>query len=146
MCFGLLWILLFINDKTRYITMVSAATYYFNCNANKNGSGSVCTGIKWAYTKNMGSIALGSFVLTIVAILRAIVESLAESANRDGDGAAKLIACIAQCLMGCLESIVEHLTKLSYAYMAVSGDSFCTSAWNGFLLNLKHLAKFIFAL
>lgn len=30
--------------------------------------------------------------------------------------------------------------------MAVTGDSFCSSAWNGFILNLKHLAKFCFAL
>jgi len=29
--------------------------------------------------------------------------------------------------------------------MAVSGENFCSSAWNGFLLNLKHLAKFWFA-
>ena len=48
--------------------------------------------------------------------------------------------------MSCLEAIVEHLTKMSYAYMAVSGESFCVSAWNGFLLNLKHLAKFVFAM
>lgn len=30
--------------------------------------------------------------------------------------------------------------------MAISGDSFCASAWNGFLLNLKYCAKFYFAL
>jgi len=29
--------------------------------------------------------------------------------------------------------------------MAVSGDPFCTSAWNGFLINLKHCVKFYFA-
>lgn len=29
--------------------------------------------------------------------------------------------------------------------MAVSGDNFCMSAWNGFLLNAKHLLKFAFA-
>lgn len=29
--------------------------------------------------------------------------------------------------------------------MAVSGESFCTAAWNGFLLNIKHGAKFTFA-
>jgi cytochrome bd-type quinol oxidase subunit 1 len=29
--------------------------------------------------------------------------------------------------------------------MAISGDSFCLSAWNGFLLNIKHLLKFTFA-
>jgi hypothetical protein len=35
---------------------------------------------------------------------------------------------------------------MAYAYMSVSGESFCTSAWHGFILNLKHLAKFVFAL
>lgn len=29
--------------------------------------------------------------------------------------------------------------------MAVSGQSFCSSAWDAFLLNLKHMAKFSFA-
>lgn len=126
--------------------MVSASTYYFNCNANTNGGASVSTAFKFAYMKNAGSLAFGSLVLSIVYILKAIVDAMAESANKNGDGAAKIVACLAQCLMGCLESIIEHLSKLSYAYMAISGDSFCTSAWNGFILNLKHLAKFIFAL
>ena len=29
--------------------------------------------------------------------------------------------------------------------MAVTGTPFCTSAWNGFILNLKHVVKFYFA-
>merc|ERR1712196_53254 len=29
--------------------------------------------------------------------------------------------------------------------MAISGDPYCKSAWNGFLLNLKHMVKFYFA-
>jgi len=29
--------------------------------------------------------------------------------------------------------------------MAVSGENFTTSAWNGFLLNIKHIMKFSFA-
>ena len=29
--------------------------------------------------------------------------------------------------------------------MAITGDSFCTAAWSGFLLNLKHISKFSFA-
>jgi len=51
----------------------------------------------------------------------------------------------AKCLVRCFESIIEYLNKIAYAYMAVSGDSYCESAWNGFLLNLKHCAKFSFA-
>jgi len=49
------------------------------------------------------------------------------------------------CLLWCLEKIADYINEAAYAYMAVSGDSFCSSAWSGFLLNLKHLAKFAFA-
>lgn len=37
------------------------------------------------------------------------------------------------------------LTKVAYANMAISGDKFCTSAWNGFMISLRHLFKFIVA-
>ena len=29
--------------------------------------------------------------------------------------------------------------------MAISGDKYCTSAWNGFMLNLRHIGKFYLA-
>ena len=47
--------------------------------------------------------------------------------------------------MRCFENLVEYLNKVAFAYMAISGDSYCTSAWNGFMLHLKHNAKFTFA-
>lgn len=42
--------------------------------------------------------------------------------------------------------IIDYLDDLAMAFMAVSGDKFCTSAWNGFMINLKHFVKFYFAL
>tara|TARA_B110000285_G_C15105150_1_gene607513 strand:+ start:1548 stop:2078 length:531 start_codon:yes stop_codon:yes gene_type:complete len=47
--------------------------------------------------------------------------------------------------MACIEKIVDYINKAAYAYMAVSGDGFCTSAWNGFLLNMKHSLEFAWA-
>ena len=43
------------------------------------------------------------------------------------------------------EKITDYINEAAFAYMAVSGESFCTSAWNGFLLHVKHLLKFKFA-
>lgn len=57
----------------------------------------------------------------------------------------KLILRCVGCCLWCLEKIADYINEAAYAYMAVSGDSFCSSAWSGFLLNLKHLAKFTFA-
>jgi len=39
MCFGLIWLVLFIQDKTAYISMVAASSYYFSSNKDHNGTG-----------------------------------------------------------------------------------------------------------
>lgn len=55
-----------------------------------------------------------------------------------------MIAC-ANCILECLERVTEYINSSAYAYMAITGDSFLTSAMNGFLLNLKHMMKFAVA-
>jgi len=49
------------------------------------------------------------------------------------------------CLLNCIEKICDYLNEAAFCYIAVSGESFFPSAWKGFLLNLKHGMKFIFA-
>lgn len=49
------------------------------------------------------------------------------------------------CYINCLEKVTDYLNEAAYAYMAVAGESFISSAWNGFLLNIKHLLRFSFA-
>lgn len=40
---------------------------------------------------------------------------------------------------------MEYINKAAYAFMSLSGKAFCSSAYNGLLLNMKHGAKFAFA-
>lgn len=47
--------------------------------------------------------------------------------------------------MKCIEKIVDYINVAGFCYIAVSGDNFCSSCWSGFLLNVKHMAKFAFA-
>mgnify|MGYP003892675217 CR=1 FL=1 len=54
----------------------------------------------------------------------------------------RIVVGCANCMLKCLEKICDYINKSAYAYMAVSGDSFCSSAWNGFLLNIKHTMQF----
>jgi len=94
--FFIVWLLILINDTKKYIAMVSAATYYFSCTeTSPEGSASVMTGFSFAYFKNLGSLCFGSLVVTLISILRATVDALAEGGKDDSNGAAKCIACIA---------------------------------------------------
>lgn len=57
----------------------------------------------------------------------------------------KCLIKLAGCIIQCIEKICDYINKSAYSYMAVSGDGFCVSAWNGFLLNMKHAMKYAFA-
>lgn len=56
-----------------------------------------------------------------------------------------MVKC-ALCILNCIEKICDYLNESAFCYMAVTGDSFFSSAWSGFLLNLKHGVKFFFAI
>lgn len=55
---------------------------------------------------------------------------------------AKCLICCGDCILRCFERIVEYINNAAYAYMAVTGKNFCTSAIEGMYLNLKHAAAF----
>jgi hypothetical protein len=141
--FVLLWVLFFLSNQLVFTTMVAASSYYFDSDATKEGVANVTLGFKWGYGPNFGSVALGSLVQTIITILRELLEGAANSDS--SEGAAGVIKCVALCLLRCIQGVVDYVNKLAFAQMAIAGEPYCTSAWNGFMVNLQHCAKFYFA-
>ena len=91
----------------------------------------------------MGSIALGSFIIGLIRFAKVVFVYLARFAAKAG-GDNQITACILKCGMcylECLEKWTDIINEAAYAYMAVSGENFCRSALNGFLLHLKHIMK-----
>mmetsp|Transcript_16434 Transcript_16434/g.27863 ORF Transcript_16434/g.27863 Transcript_16434/m.27863 type:complete len:96 (+) Transcript_16434:1317-1604(+) len=91
-----------------------------------------------------GSVALAAFFIGLIRVIKIIFYYIAKQAEKaSGDNqAVKLVIACAGCMLNCIEKLCDYISQNGLAYMAVSGDSFCDSAWNGFLLNIKHLAKF----
>ena len=147
MIFGFIWVIAFISDQARFVYMLGASQYYYSSGPEGEGSASLMGAVSIANTKHSGSLALGSLLHTIVVVLRMIVDAIVNASEKQsGDNAAvKIIGCLLKCCVRCLESLIEYLNATAYAYMSVSGDPYCRSAWNGFLINLKHLMEFYFA-
>jgi hypothetical protein len=140
--FVLFWVLFFLRDQLVFTTMVAASSYYFDSDATKEGVANVMLGFKWGYGPNFGSVALGSLVQTIISIIRVLLEF---SNNDKCKGACCCVfKCVIQCLLGCFDGVVDYVKKLAFAQMAIAGEPYCTSAWNGFMVNLQHSAKFYF--
>lgn len=81
MIFGLFWIVNFIQYKTGCITMISAATYYFDSSANGEGEADVGWATRMVYAKHLGSIAMASFIIAVINFIRLLFEAAAESAS-----------------------------------------------------------------
>lgn len=142
----MIWFVFFLQASNNYVTIVTAATYYFSSNGETDGTGSVKTGLRWAWVHNFGSLAFGSFVIAVIFTIRVCVYYLCKKAEKmSGDNAlVKCVSCLVQCFLKCLEEIMEYINKAAYAFMAIAGQGFCKSAYNGLILNFKHGAKFAF--
>ena len=66
MLFGILWFIALQIAKVRFIAMVSASSYYFSSNKDKDGSATVCLGFKFAYLNHLGSLCIGSFIIALI--------------------------------------------------------------------------------
>lgn len=157
MLFGILWLLAYLDYTSRFIVMASAATYYFNSGAGStetdsdgqpvDGEAELMYAIKIAHLNHAGSIAFGSFIIAVVQMIELIFMYFAKQAKQAGgdNQAVKIIIACGECILKCIEKIVDYINSAAYAYMAVTGNNFCSSAWNGFLLNVKHCMEFAFA-
>lgn len=151
MAFGFLWIITFLIACNEFVVIVSAITWYYSDKTEEDddgipGDSDVSTGFKWTFRYHMGSLAFGSFILALVWIIRAIFEYIGEKMidAAPGNGCTKcLVACI-HCCLDCFDRFLRYLTRNAYIYMALSGESFCSSALNAFVLILKNHAKFAF--
>lgn len=72
---------------------------------------------------------------------------MAEQANDSdsNEGAAAVFKCVAMCIIRCIDDVVDYINVLAIAQLAITGEPYCKSAWNGFMVNLKHCVKFYFA-
>jgi choline transporter-like protein 2/4/5 len=90
--------------------------------------------VKDTLVYHLGSIAFGSLLISIVKIIRAIiqfVENRVKSAT--GNNAATnccitFLACCCKCCFWCLEKFLQFLSRNAYIMVAIYGRNFCSSA------------------
>jgi hypothetical protein len=90
---------------------------------------------------------MGSFIIGVIRLLKVVFVYAARKASTvSGENkVSEAVLKCGLCYINCLEKVTDYINESAYAYMAVSGESFFKSAWNGFLLNVKHIMKFSFA-
>ena len=151
MIFGFLWIVAFIMAVNEFVIIVTAITWYYSDKDKPDddgipGDSDVSVGMKWSIRYHPGTLAAGSLIVAIVWIIRIIFEYIAKKMEgaTGGNGCTKCLVSCMRCCLACFDRFIRYINRNAYIYCALSGESFCSSAINSFILILKNAAKFGF--
>jgi len=90
---------------------------------------------------NLGTMALGSFVLACIELLRIFMEYLDEQAKVGKDGDAGVLTCIFKCCkyyLICFEKCVKYLTQYAYTFVIMENRGFCSACFASYNLVAEH--------
>lgn len=151
MVLGMVWISAFIMAANEFTVICAAISWYFSRKDIKDSDGipgdaDVMKGLWWTYRYHLGTLAFGSFILTVVWCVKTILEYLMD-AMADATGknpCTECIVCCIKCCLDCFARFIRFLNQNAYIYCAVTSESFCPSALHAFLLMMKNASKFSF--
>ena len=146
--FGLLWIVALVLACNFFVISCCVCSWYFTSTSDTRGKVEIFRSIGWTLRYNLGSLAFGSFILAVVWLIRIIFEYVAaklKAAESDGNPmnfAIKCVVCCCRCCLACVNRFVKFLTENAYVQVALNCDSFCTAAYNSFMMVLKNAATY----
>lgn len=151
MVLGMIWVSAFVMAANEFSVICAAISWYFSRKDIKDSDGipgdaDVCKGLWWTYRYHMGSIALGSFILTLIAIVKWTIEQIGNAMKgaSPGNPCTECLFCCINCCLDCFDRFVRFLNTNAYIYVALTSENFCPSALHTFLLILKNAASFSF--
>ncbi|OJA18624.1 hypothetical protein AZE42_01778 [Rhizopogon vesiculosus] len=83
-----------------------------------------------ASTLSLGSIAFGSLIVTILEIIRLILNAVRNNANAQGSFVEACLACCAEFFVGCIEGLVRYFNRYAYIEIALYGKPYLQAAKN----------------
>ncbi|XP_071774571.2 choline transporter-like protein 2 isoform X1 [Centroberyx gerrardi] len=88
-----------------------------------------------------GTLAFGSLILSIVQIIRVLLEYLDHKLKGAHNKFTKFLLCCLKCCFWCLEKFIKFLNRNAYIMVAIYGKNFCTSARDAFFLLMRNMIR-----
>jgi hypothetical protein len=124
---AMIWLKEFFEVMNMFIVMHATVTYYNWRGENESDRvADIAQAYNVAFKKHIGSIAIGAPILAFVGFLKMITMMVSEKVGNT------------------FSSANSHLSDEVFAYIAVSGDSFCSSSSDNYVLQNKHQKQFSF--
>lgn len=92
---------------------------------------------------HVGSLAFGALILTLVQVIRIVLEYLDHKFRSAQNSCTKFLMCCLKCCFWCLEKFIKFLNRNAYIMIAIYGKNFCVSAKNAFKLLLRNVLRVV---
>uniref|UniRef100_A0A669BMN5 Choline transporter-like protein n=1 Tax=Oreochromis niloticus TaxID=8128 RepID=A0A669BMN5_ORENI len=92
---------------------------------------------------HLGSLAFGALILTLVQIMRIILEYIDQKTKGSQNSCARFIMCCLKCCLWCLEKFIKFINRNAYIMIAIYGKNFCVSAKNAFQLLMRNVIRVV---
>ena len=144
--FALFYMTAIISAYASFVYASSACIWYFTSEKGIEAH-PILKSFKRGIRYHFGSLAFGSLIIAIVRLIMVWLEVIkrrieSTSTNKTQSKCFKCIISCLQCCVGCCGKIMEFVNKHAYIQIALKGDNFCTSAWEGFALIVRNLGRF----
>ncbi|XP_044529840.1 choline transporter-like protein 4 isoform X1 [Gracilinanus agilis] len=90
-----------------------------------------------------GSLAFGALILTLVQMVRVILEYLDHKLKGAQNPLTRCLMCCLKCCFWCLEKFIKFLNRNAYIMIAIYGKNFCVSAKNAFMLLMRNIVRVV---
>jgi hypothetical protein len=135
--FMLLWTLGFIHAVGFLIIAMCAVFWYWSCPGDdKNPEHGVADALKLTLRNHLGTLALGSFIVAIIQIVRvtlALFEKRMRAVGNNADAVKFCLKCT-QCCLAYFERFVRFINANAYIVTAMTGEPFLDAARHAFSL------------
>nr|DBA20511.1 TPA: hypothetical protein GDO54_017283 [Pyxicephalus adspersus] len=142
--FGFLWCINFVIALGQCVLAGAFASYYWAFHKPKDiPYFPVSAAFMRTLRYHTGSLAFGSLILTIVQIIRIILEYLDHKLKGAQNPCTRFLMCCLKCCFWCLEKFIKFLNRNAYIMIAVYGKNFCVSAKNAFKLLMRNIVRVV---
>ncbi|KAM9350010.1 choline transporter-like protein 5-A [Symphorus nematophorus] len=88
-----------------------------------------------------GSLAFGALILSVVQLIRIILEYLEQKLKGLDNSLSRFIMTCMKCCFWCLDKLIRYLNRNAYIMVAIYGKNFCTSAREAFFLLMRNVVR-----
>nr|XP_015799105.2 choline transporter-like protein 1 [Nothobranchius furzeri] len=138
---GLIWISEFILAFQQMTIAGAVVTYYFTRNKSQLPVTPIISAMIRTVRYHLGTIAKGSFIITLVKIPRLILTYIHTQLKGKENACARCMLKACVCCLWCLEKCLAYLNQNAYTATAINGTNFCSSAADAFVILVENALR-----